>query len=197
MGVDTRSVDPKQALRETALRARRSLEPGVRRHAAETLAARLLALPELADAKVVASYAALADELDPAQMLPRLRERGIRTLFPRVRGEQLELVAASDLLTLTLGYRGVREPTGPTVDPAVVDVVLVPGVAFDVHGGRLGAGGGHYDRLLARLPEHTTRIGVCFACQVVPRVPREDHDELVDVVVTEAGVHRRPDGART
>lgn len=188
----TPSAEAKQALRETALRSRRSLEVGDRRRAASAMAERLLGLPELRMASTVLTYAALADELDPAEVLPRLRDRGVRTLFPRVRGDELELVVASDLLALSLGYRGVREPTGPTIDPAVVDVALVPGVAFDVHGGRLGQGGGHYDRLLAVLPPTCTTVGVCFACQVVPHVPLDDHDRRVDVVVTEAGVHRRP-----
>jgi 5-formyltetrahydrofolate cyclo-ligase len=76
------------------------------------------------------------------------------------------------------------------VDPAVVDAAVLPGVAFDPRGGRLGAGGGHYDRLLARLPTETTRIGVGFACQLVPHVPTEPHDQRVEVVVTEASVHR-------
>ncbi|MFP5308684.1 MAG: 5-formyltetrahydrofolate cyclo-ligase [Actinomycetes bacterium] len=181
----------KDALRRTALAARRALDDADRRRASAGAVARLLHLQEVRRARTVALYAALAEELDPVGALPALVERGVRTLFPRVRGERLELVAASDLLTLQLGYRGIREPVGPAIDPAVVDVVVVPGVAFDVHGGRLGQGGGHYDRLLATLPEGCVAIGVCFACQVVPRVPLEAHDLPVDVVVTEAGVHRR------
>ena len=183
--------DPKQALRRSALLARRSLSDEQRRGAAEAVVRRLLALPALRDARTVLLYAATADELDVTALVRPLVDGGTRTLFPRVRGERLELVAASDLLGLTLGYRGVREPVGPPIDPEVVDVAIVPGVAFDVHGGRLGHGGGHYDRLLAALPEDRPRIGVCYACQVVPRVPREAHDLPVDLVVTEAGVHRR------
>lgn len=152
--------------------------------------ARLLGLPELRGAGTVLLYAALREEVDLAGALGPLRERGVRILFPRVREDELELVAAADLLTLQLGHRGVREPAGRPVDPAVVDVAVLPGVAFDPRGGRLGAGGGHYDRLLARLPAHATRIGVGFACQLVPHVPTEPHDQRVEVVVTEASVHR-------
>ncbi|MDX1658870.1 MAG: 5-formyltetrahydrofolate cyclo-ligase, partial [Nitriliruptorales bacterium] len=93
------------------------------------------------------------------------------------------------LLTLTLGYKGIREPAGPKVDPAIVEIALIPGVAFDVMGGRLGHGGGHYDRLLATLPHGALRIGVAFSCQLVPRVPRSPVDEPVDIVITERATY--------
>lgn len=180
----------KSRLRTSALDARRRLTAGERREASTAVVDRLLRQPELQRPGHVLVYAALVEEADLALAIGPLRERGIRTLFPRVRGPELELVAASDLMTLELGYRGVREPSGPRIDPGVVDVAVVPGVAFDPHGGRLGHGGGHYDRLLARLPEPCLRVGVCFACQVVPRVPRAAHDEPVDVVITERARYR-------
>jgi 5-formyltetrahydrofolate cyclo-ligase len=175
----------KDRLRASALDARRRLTGGERQQASEAVVARLLGMVELRRAHTVLLYAALSEEVDLAGMVGPLRQAGARTLFPRVRADELELVAASDLLTLQFGHRGVREPSGPAIDPDVVDIALVPGAAFDPHGARLGMGGGHYDRLLPDLPESTLRIGVCFACQVVPRVPREDHDEPVDLVVTE------------
>jgi 5-formyltetrahydrofolate cyclo-ligase len=170
--------------------ARRSLSDAERRTASQRIVDRLLVLPEVRMASTVLLYAALREEVDLATAIAPLRERGTRTLFPRVRGDELELVAAADLLTLQLGHRGVREPAGRAVDPAVVDVAIVPGVAFDPRGGRLGAGGGHYDRLLARIPDAALRIGVEFTCQLVPHVPTEPHDERVSVVVTEGGTHR-------
>ena len=180
----------KARLRASALDARRRLTPGERRAASAAIVERLLRQPELLRPGHALVYAAMPEEVDLATAVGPLRERGLRTLFPRVRGDQLDLVAASDLLTLQLGYRGVREPTGPRIDPEVVGVAVVPGVAFDPHGGRLGHGGGHYDRLLAQLPDDCLRIGVCFACQVVPRVPRAPHDEPVDVVLTERARYR-------
>lgn len=135
-------------------------------------------------------YAAVGQEVDLGGLLATLRATETRTLFPRVRGQRLELVAAAELNVLEVGFRGVREPVGPTVDPEVVDVALIPGVAFDPRGGRLGSGGGHYDRLLARLPDATLRIGVGFTCQMVPRVPREPHDQAMHLLVTERILHR-------
>jgi 5-formyltetrahydrofolate cyclo-ligase len=185
------SVDEvKAALRRAARAARAELSRGERELASAAAVARLASLPELRPTHHVALYAASSDELDLAGLVEVLRRRRVETLFPRVRADDIELVRASDLRTLVLGYRGVAEPPGPAIDLEIVDAVLLPGVAFDPVGGRLGQGGGHYDRLLRRLPAHVLRIGVGFACQLVPRVPRAPHDEVVDLVVTDRAVYR-------
>ncbi|MFA9447122.1 5-formyltetrahydrofolate cyclo-ligase [Egicoccus sp. AB-alg6-2] len=180
----------KSALRATARAARGALSPDERAAASARAVARLEYLPEMRRARVVLLYAASPQEIDPAGLVPRLRARGVRTLYPRVDGDRLELAVSDDPGALLVGFRGIREPLGPAIDPSVVDLAVVPGVAFDPAGVRLGQGGGHYDRLLAALPRTAVRVGVCFACQVVPRVPREPHDVPVDVVVTERVTHR-------
>lgn len=189
-GVDPTRSATKQSLRETASAARRGLSPAERREASQRVVRHLLRLPALRRPATVLVYAATPEEVELSALVPRLHERGARTLFPRIRDRHLELVAAADVSRLALGRRGIREPPGPAVDPDRVDVAVVPGVAFDPHGGRLGRGGGHYDRLLPRLPERAVVLGVCFACQVVPRVPMQRHDVPVDVVVTERAVYR-------
>lgn len=182
--------EDKDALRRTALAARRGLSPTERAEADAAICARLLTLPELTGASRVLAYAALPSEADPGAAVLALRARGAHTLFPRVRGSALDLVDVADDQALRPGYRGVREPVGRVVGADAVEVALVPGTAFDPRGGRLGGGGGHYDRLLARLPASAPVIGVAFACQMVPRVPREPHDRPVDLVVTEHRVYR-------
>jgi 5-formyltetrahydrofolate cyclo-ligase len=180
----------KGALRAATLAARRQLTAGERAEASHQVVARLAHLSELRRVATVLVYAGLPEEVDLAALIASLRAQRIQTLFPRVRGDDLELVAAADMGALELGYRGIREPVGPIVAPRVVDAAIVPGVAFDPQGGRLGHGGGHYDRLLATLEEDVPRVGVCFACQVVPAVPREPHDQLVDLVVTDRATYR-------
>ncbi len=184
----------KHRLRAATRAARAALSTEQRAQASARIVERLAGLPEVRRARSVLLYAAVAEEVDLATLVPRLHAAGARTLFPRVRGLELDLVAVSDLHRLQLGYRGVREPGGPSIDPAVLDVALLPGLAFDPRGGRLGSGGGHYDRLLARLPQQVVRIGVGFTCQVVPQVPRLAHDEPVQLVVTETAVHRADRG---
>lgn len=182
--------DRKAALRSATLAARRALSPRARTRAARALQEQLLALPELTSRHTVVLYAALADEIDVLGTVAELQARRAVTAFPRVRGERLELVATQDPTTLQPGYGGIREPLGPAIDPSDVEAIVVPGVAFDPQGGRLGHGAGFYDRLLATLPERTVRIGVCFACQMVPAVPRLEHDMGMDVVVTDRAVYR-------
>ncbi len=142
-------------------------------------------MPEVEAARTVALYAALGPEADPAVALPLLLERGVAVVFPRVVGELLEFAPSFSLDDLHAGYRGVLEPKGDAIDQSVLDVIVVPGVAFDRAGGRLGQGGGHYDRALAGLSSKTFRVGFCFSCQVVDAVPRVQHDELLDAIVTE------------
>jgi 5-formyltetrahydrofolate cyclo-ligase len=76
------------------------------------------------------------------------------------------------------------------VDPSTIDAVLVPGLAFDRSGGRIGYGGAYFDRYLRRIPAAAPRIAIGFGMQVVDRVPMAEHDERVDLVVTDAGVIR-------
>lgn len=142
-------------------------------------------MPEVAAARTVALYSALGPEADASVALPLLLERDIAVVFPRVVGELLEFAPASSLDELHAGFRGVLEPESVPIDASVLDVVVVPGVAFDRAGGRLGQGGGHYDRTLAQLGSKTFRVGFCFSCQIVDKVPRERHDELLDALVTE------------
>lgn len=183
-------VARKRRLRAEGRRRRAALSPDERAQASRVAAAHLLRLPELTDARSVALYAPIGDEADPLNALDALSQRGVTVLFPRVLSGGLELVAVPDVARLVVGYRGVPEPVGEPTDPEGLDAVVVPGLAFDRAGARLGRGGGHYDRLLALLPATAARIGFCFACQVVAQVPHGAHDRGVDVVVTEAGVVR-------
>jgi 5-formyltetrahydrofolate cyclo-ligase len=100
--------------------------------------------------------------------------------------EAAEVLPDDDLLATDYGP---REPARRVpVDPAEVDVVIAPGLAFDREGYRLGYGGGHYDRYLARLGRRALRVGIGFEQQLVERVPREPTDERLDLVVTNENV---------
>ncbi len=182
--------DDKQALRKDLRRARSALLPAERAAASLAASQRLLALPELRSAGTVLLYAALPDEADPDHVRAVLFEAGARVLLPRVVGEELHLAQTHPDRALTIGAFGIREPDGPPIEPDQVDLAVLPGVAFDHAGGRLGQGGGFYDRLLPRLRPDAVLVGFGFACQLVPRVPQDPHDQRVDVVVTDATTHR-------
>ncbi len=104
----------------------------------------------------------------------------------------MESAAFTDFSQLTTGRLGVRMPASQhcrIVDPGLVDLVLVPGVAFDRDGGRLGMGAGYYDRFLLRAPQ-AVRTGVSWSRQLVKQVPREEHDLTMQWLATECGLIR-------
>ena len=111
--------------------------------------------------------------------------------YPRVTDGRLDLFRVASLYELAPGAFGVREPVARiehAVAPETLDLILVPGVAFTRAGERLGRGGGFYDRLLASLPAHTCKVGVCFDAQILTELPVEPHDQRVDFLATESGL---------
>jgi len=114
--------------------------------------------------------------------------------YPRVIEGRLDVHRVESLYELIPGAFGVREPAADparAVAPDALDLILVPGVAFTAAGARLGRGGGFYDRLLASLPAHACKIGVCFDSQILPGLPVEPHDHHVDFIATESGLRPR------
>jgi 5-formyltetrahydrofolate cyclo-ligase len=158
--------------------------------AALQAAEHLLRLPWIAAARRVALFASVGSELDAGPAARGLRARGIELTYPRVlRGvHRLEFHLVSEPADLTPGAFGIPEPpsTAPVAPVQSIDAFVVPGLAFDAGGARVGWGRGYYDRTLAAAPERL-RIGFCFDCQLVPEVPRDRGDLLMHVIVTESG----------
>ena len=154
--------------------------------ASEALCHRLIRLPELAVSGVVSGYAATQREVNIDAALTSLLATGTVVCLPAVNGSHLALRAVTDLGDLLPGWQDVREPHAgaPTLRPAAVDVLLVPGLAFDATGNRLGHGGGHFDRLLARVRRGAVVVGIALDEQVVATVPTAGHDHPVSVLVT-------------
>lgn len=180
--------DDKHRLRQQVRRALGGLAPVDRALASARVGDRLAAaLP----GGLVMAYAALPDELDLTPWLTVLAASG-RLVLPRVSAQGLTLHRiASPATQLAPGAHGIAEPTTPPdVQAGSLDVVLVPGRAFDGQGGRLGRGGGYYDRFLAGCPR-ALRVGVAHQAQLVGRVPMEAHDAAMDVVVTDRQVALR------
>lgn len=182
----------KRLVRQRALELRRSISD--RSGRSEQLAEQLLASGLLATRSKVAAYVALGDEAPTDRLLETLWQR-VEVSLPVVCDEALELWAVADMRELEIGTFGIHEPgqelrrdASRRRRPEELDLVLVPGVAFDVHGGRLGYGKGHYDRLLDRLPPLAPRVGVAFDEQVLERVPQEPHDVSMTHLLTPGGV---------
>ncbi|MFD5682594.1 MULTISPECIES: 5-formyltetrahydrofolate cyclo-ligase [Actinomycetes] len=192
-------VPEKASLRRELLAARALLSTEDVTAAATALASRALALPELADARTVAAYVSVGREPGTRALLDALRERGVRALLPVLLPDNdLDWAVYGGAEHLLPAGRGLLEPDGDRLGPAAVveaDAVLLPGLAVDGAGMRLGRGGGSYDRVLARLSAagaDPALIVLLYADEVVARVPVEPHDHPVDAVVTPAGARRFP-----
>lgn len=182
----------KPVLRARARSARAALGRPMRAEHSAAITRHLLGLPELERVTDLLGYMPFGTEVHVGDCLATLHARGVRIHLPWVDGEELGVSRVPAYPEgLAPGWGGVPEPVArEPVDPGVLDAVLVPGLAFDRAGVRLGYGGGHFDRLLARLRPGVPRIGVAFGAQLVERLPAEPHDQPVTVVVTETGVLR-------
>lgn len=137
-------------------------------------------------------YVALPQEVQTCQIITRARLLCKQIAVPVVRGVQLLTVElSSDPSQMQRNALGVLEPRPPYrfIPLEALGCVLIPGVAFDTLGGRLGFGKGYYDRFLALLPETTYRCGLAFSLQMVPCVPQDPHDIRMHGMITEQG-HR-------
>lgn len=193
--------DSKSAVRATARAALAAIQPPDRAAVAVAIAEHAEhELAGVAAGQGVLLFAPLPSEPDLLALADRLVARGVRVALPRVRWSEGEMVPAefrgpACLVDLGRGVRGPG-PDCPEVPTRTLRAVVVPGLAFDRACGRLGRGGGFYDRFLAPLGEGVQRIGVAFGVQLVERVPIEPHDARMHVVMTEAGVAARCGGKR-
>lgn len=185
----------KLALRSRLLAERRALSPEQRERTAHALAAHA---GELARAgQTVAAYVSIGGEPGTRPLLDALRERGIRVLLPVLLADNdLDWAEYQGPQALAPAGRGLLEPTGPRLGPDAVcaaALILLPGLAVDRHGIRLGRGGGSYDRVLARLTRCQSEpvlVTLLYDTELLDAVPAEAHDLPVHAVVTPSGVHQ-------
>ncbi|HZX39774.1 MAG TPA: 5-formyltetrahydrofolate cyclo-ligase [Streptomyces sp.] len=187
----------KSAVRRELLDARDVLSPQDVQRAAEALARLALDLPELAEASTVAAYVSVGREPGTRALLDALRARGVRVLLPVLQADNdLDWGVYEGAEHLVRAGRGLLEPDGARLGADAVldaDAVLLPGLAVDARGMRLGRGGGSYDRVLARLSAagaDPALVVLLYADEVVARVPEEPHDHPVHAVVTPEAVRR-------
>lgn len=182
-------AERRRSLRAAGRLARSRVTGRARADATAAVVARLLELPEVRRARRVLVTAAVGDELDLVGLRRRLLDRGTVVALPVVDGDELVPVDLVPGAALAPGWRDVPEPVGPPSD-GPVDAVVVPALVLDRNGGRLGYGGGHFDRFLAGPAAGAATIGAVFHQQLVTGVPTLPHDVALDVVVTDRGVWR-------
>lgn len=137
-----------------------------------------------------ALYADLRDEVSMRPLFEAIRDRGLVPLLPRIRGERLEFAPVRSWSDLRVGALGVLQPPSGVWgrDPGPGDVVVLPGLAFDLAGFRLGRGGGFYDHSFGSAQATPLLIGVGYSFQLHARVPHGSRDRRVDAIVTERGM---------
>ena len=173
----------KQALRKQ-IRAQKRAMTEAQIESASTRLGQLFAQSELyRQAKTIYGYLPYNQEVRTVPMLERAIREGKRVAVPKVYAEEMKFIYLDDLSRVEKGYAGIPEPIddGPVADDPTA-LVLMPGLAFDPEGHRIGYGGGFYDRFLAAEPEHPT-LALCYSFQMLPKLDTEEFDIPVDCVL--------------
>jgi len=188
----------KAAIRAAMLSRRDALSAEQVAHSSEQIQSLLLAAAIYAPARRVAWYAAFQNEVRTDRLLERALGDGKQVLFPRLRGRgpDMDFCEVKDPGEMVLSRLGFREPAAaaPVAAPETIDLMLLPGLAFDRQGYRLGFGAGCYDRVLPRLRREAWTCGAAYGFQVVARLPHAAHDVRVKLLVTEGGFIPIPTG---
>ena len=194
MSTVTDSSALKKTIREQAHAAR--LAQLNKDEVSQTIVDRFMQLPEYQQAQTVMFYVDVRTEVRTRQALPAALASGKRIVLPYCVDGELELFHLESMDELELGMYRILEPKAelrgiPAKRTPVeeLDVVMVPGVAFDRRGGRTGHGKGYYDKLLEHALSKTPLIALAFECQLFPEIPMQDHDIFMDQVVTEAAIY--------
>lgn len=179
----------KKQMREAVLASRDAMLPSARAAASHAIIEKLCALPTYQHAKMVLTYMGFGSEIETRPFVERILIDGKIVVLPRVdrASRSLILHAVQSLSELEASKWGIREPRAdaPLVTINVIEFMLLPGVAFDLSGNRLGYGRGYYDKLLSTVDPTLERVAAGFCCQIVDVVPVGPLDQKIDILVTE------------
>ena len=180
----------KAELRRHLLAQRAMLTPAEIVQHSTVIAAYVCTLPAFRVSHTVMVYMALPQEVQTMPIITQAHQLQKRVAVPVIHGRDLQAVALSEPpMQLRRGRFDILEPCGTpcVIHPQEIGCIIVPGIAFDTRGGRLGFGKGYYDRFLRQLPATTYRCGLAFGIQIVPCVPQTPHDICMHGIVTEQG----------
>ncbi|NLL51499.1 MAG: 5-formyltetrahydrofolate cyclo-ligase [Peptococcaceae bacterium] len=182
----------KESFRQEALRRRKALSPLERRQKSALIFKELQSLRVFEPCQTIMTYLNFRDEVETTPIAEKILQDGKDLIIPFCQRREIVPCAITDLVKdVQVSNFGIREPLPDRlkpVSPEEIDLVLVPGLAFDYHGHRIGFGAGYYDRFLPRLRQDAVIIGIAFACQLFDNLPREDYDYKLPLLVTENGL---------
>ena len=182
MTMDTASE--KKKVRELIRKRKKDTPKDELKRQSKLIQEELMALPEFQNAVHILLYNALPDEVDTKDILIRWYEKK-KLYLPVIKGDDLDIVPydGEERMVAEKAY-GIPEPIGKKLhDESLIDLIVIPGMAFDSRNNRLGRGKGYYDRILKRLPD-VPKIGLAFNFQVLKQIPSEPHDVKMDLVLT-------------
>ena len=176
----------KAQIRNEVLERLRGASPIGLKRASKRIQLRLQDLPAFAHARVLVLYASFQREVDTHDIIRQLIGKTVLLLPVMSQKNEIDLAQTTSFDGLKPNRIGILEPRGaePFEDLGEIGLIVVPGVAFDPSGTRLGRGMGYYDRLLAKMPK-AVKVGLCYELQIVPTVPQEPHDIRMDVLISE------------
>lgn len=180
----------KKLIRKEILIKRDSIDPEKRLKKDKLIMERVLSLPYFEKARTVFYYASFRSEVSTLPQIEEAIRRGKRIILPKVDNinKRLRLFEIHDTDEIKPGFMGIPEPDVPPErerDINNVDLVIMPGVAFDTNGNRLGYGAGYYDKLLSGLKKDIPLIAIAYEEQIVDSLPAERHDIRVDMILTD------------
>ena len=184
--------EQKRRMRRSILAVRRSLSEGERLARSRRVWQRVVTLTGYQRARMVLAYMAFDGEVLTDGLIRQATASGKQLVLPMVQADRqgLALYGIDDLeRDLAPGYHGILEPQPHStrmVVPESLDLAFVPGIAFDLRGGRLGYGAGFYDRLLSQLPRDIPTVGLAFDFQIIPRLPLQPHDVMLEAIVADS-----------
>jgi len=156
----------------------------------ESIRNKLFSLPEFIKADTIFIYFSFRSEVDTFFIIEKALNKGKRVILPKVekKKRKLYLYEINSIKDLSLGYMGIYEPI-PDISREVgineVDLIIVPGVCFDIYGNRIGYGGGYYDIILSEKKTNSPVIALSYEEQIVQKIPSEPHDIKVDIIITD------------
>ncbi|KPJ99468.1 MAG: hypothetical protein AMJ60_04955 [Desulfobacterales bacterium SG8_35] len=183
--------EDRQDLRKRILGARDGLTGNDRHEKSTMIMHNFLSLPEMHQWSTLFMYVNFRSEVETLELIKNCLNRRIRVAVPLVDASavcMIPLLIKDPEKDLVPGYYNIPEPDpgkSPRVEPGEIDAAVIPGSVFDIHGGRLGYGGGYYDRFLLNDAPQAKRIGFAFELQVIEKVPVEPHDQPLDILITE------------
>ena len=186
---------PKQKLRQMMLARRRALADSEAKESSMIIQKAFIASAEFRNARMVALYAPIQNEVDTIDVFVEALASAKTVLFPVVRGEILEFRSVLTPDMLQKGALGIPEPDASCAvhDPSEADVFVIPGIAFDMKGKRIGYGKGFYDRSVHHLEGQGKLVGFCYDFQLMDAIVEEPHDVLMDLLITDKRVIRPRD----